>query len=464
MLLNILEELDDKEFSSFKWYLKNMGNIPPCHLEPADRHEIVDLLWLYGRQEAVDLRLSYGRQEAVNMTRECLMKIQRNDLAERLPATQEREEEEKLRKKQEEVEEELRRKREEVEEELRRKREEVEEELRRKREEEKLRKKREEEEKLRKKREEEKLRKKQIEEEKPRKKQEVEEKPRKKQVEEEKPRKKQEVEEKPRKKQVEEEKPRKKQKEEEKPRKKQEEEEEKFRTAAMLLNILEELDDKEFSSFKWYLKNMGNIPPCQLDPADRHKTVDLMQSYDRQEAVKMTRECLMDIQRKDLAERLPATQEEEKLRKKKDEVKLRRKQEEEEKLRTAAMLLNILEELDDKEFSSFKWYLKNMTKIQPCHLDPADRHKTVDLMQSYGRQEAVKMTRECLMKIQRNDLVESLPATQGSAVPMQRPHAHLLRPAVAHDVFPSGSGEERGEGEEGGEGREERTEGEEGGE
>ncbi|KAA8587333.1 hypothetical protein FQN60_016195, partial [Etheostoma spectabile] len=56
--------------------------------------------------------------------------------------------------------------------------------------------------------------------------------------------------------------------------------------------------------------------------------------------------------------------------------------------------------------------LNPKTTIPRCELDPADRLKTVDLMLSCDRQEAVNRTRESLGKIQRNDLVERLTATQ----------------------------------------------------
>ncbi|KAA8587334.1 hypothetical protein FQN60_016196, partial [Etheostoma spectabile] len=49
---------------------------------------------------------------------------------------------------------------------------------------------------------------------------------------------------------------------------------------------------------------MTTISRCELDPADRPETVDLMLSCDRQEAVNRTRESLGKIPRNDLVERL----------------------------------------------------------------------------------------------------------------------------------------------------------------
>ncbi|KAA8587331.1 hypothetical protein FQN60_016193 [Etheostoma spectabile] len=56
----------------------------------------------------------------------------------------------------------------------------------------------------------------------------------------------------------------------------------------MLQDILQDLTDIEFTRFKWSLRNMMTIPRFKLDPADRPKTVDLMLSCDRQEAVNRT--------------------------------------------------------------------------------------------------------------------------------------------------------------------------------
>ncbi|KAA8587330.1 hypothetical protein FQN60_016192, partial [Etheostoma spectabile] len=81
------------------------------------------------------------------------------------------------------------------------------------------------------------------------------------------------------------------------------------------------------------------------------------------------------------------------------------------------MLQDILQDLTDNEFTRFKWSLRNIrnpkTTIPWFKLNPADRLKTVDLMLSCDRQEAVNRTRESLGKIPRNDLVERLTATQG---------------------------------------------------
>uniref|UniRef100_A0A3B3YHB1 Pyrin domain-containing protein n=1 Tax=Poecilia mexicana TaxID=48701 RepID=A0A3B3YHB1_9TELE len=77
-----------------------------------------------------------------------------------------------------------------------------------------------------------------------------------------------------------------------------------------LLESLEDLGDKEFKKFKWYLqqaeflKAIPSIPKCQLESSDRPDTVDLMvQTYSRR-CVEVARMVLQRMNRNDLAEKL----------------------------------------------------------------------------------------------------------------------------------------------------------------
>ncbi|XP_054907718.1 NACHT, LRR and PYD domains-containing protein 3-like isoform X2 [Poeciliopsis prolifica] len=80
--------------------------------------------------------------------------------------------------------------------------------------------------------------------------------------------------------------------------------------AIELLESLEDLGDREFKKFKWYLqqaeflKTISSIPKCQLESSDREDTVDLMvQTYSRQ-CVEVARMVLQRINRNDLVQRL----------------------------------------------------------------------------------------------------------------------------------------------------------------
>uniref|UniRef100_A0A8C4HDW4 Protein NLRC3 n=1 Tax=Dicentrarchus labrax TaxID=13489 RepID=A0A8C4HDW4_DICLA len=85
---------------------------------------------------------------------------------------------------------------------------------------------------------------------------------------------------------------------------------------------------------------------------------------------------------------------------------------------TAEDLLNTLENLKFKEFEDFKWYLKQPVilegnkPIKESKLETAERRDTVDLMvNNYKLPGALKVTKMVLEKINRNDLVKSLPDT-----------------------------------------------------
>ncbi|XP_030606099.1 NACHT, LRR and PYD domains-containing protein 12-like [Archocentrus centrarchus] len=80
-------------------------------------------------------------------------------------------------------------------------------------------------------------------------------------------------------------------------------------------------------------------------------------------------------------------------------------------------LLNTLEDLGDEDFSKFKWFLhqgdvlRGRPVIRKSRLEMSKRLETVDLMmQTYEVAGAVEVTKVILEKINRNDLLQSLPA------------------------------------------------------
>nr|XP_048689037.1 circumsporozoite protein-like isoform X1 [Caretta caretta] len=76
------------------------------------------------------------------------------------------------------------------------------------------------------------------------------------------------------------------------------------------------------------------------------------------------------------------------------------------------ILIEILEELSDKDFENFKWYLKNEAdekKMRVSSLDGADRKETIDKMVShFGSNQALKKARKVLEAIPRKDLADKL--------------------------------------------------------
>uniref|UniRef100_A0A3Q3S9H9 Tc1-like transposase DDE domain-containing protein n=1 Tax=Mastacembelus armatus TaxID=205130 RepID=A0A3Q3S9H9_9TELE len=69
-----------------------------------------------------------------------------------------------------------------------------------------------------------------------------------------------------------------------------------------ILDILEDLGEDEFKKFKWFLEQEG-IRRSQLEGARRHDTVSLMvQRYELDGAVEVTKKVLEKIPRKDLVE------------------------------------------------------------------------------------------------------------------------------------------------------------------
>ncbi|XP_033990998.1 stonustoxin subunit alpha-like isoform X1 [Trematomus bernacchii] len=81
-------------------------------------------------------------------------------------------------------------------------------------------------------------------------------------------------------------------------------------------------------------------------------------------------------------------------------------------METHTVLLKTLKALKEEEFKEFKWHLEKevleFPGIPKSDLEKADRMETVDLMRThYGRRD-IKVTREVLKKIPRNDLLEEL--------------------------------------------------------
>ncbi|TWW54048.1 hypothetical protein D4764_0209290 [Takifugu flavidus] len=81
------------------------------------------------------------------------------------------------------------------------------------------------------------------------------------------------------------------------------------------------------------------------------------------------------------------------------------------------ILLKVLQDLTEKEFSEFKFYLKDpgvmggFNPVKNYQLETRERTVVVDLMvKAYKDQGAVEVTKKILEKIPRNDILQNLSA------------------------------------------------------
>lgn len=78
----------------------------------------------------------------------------------------------------------------------------------------------------------------------------------------------------------------------------------------IILKVLEDLEEKHFWKFKWYLQqsdileDFQPIPASQLEYADRMHTVDLMEQTYRDNIITVTRMILVEMNQNDLVEKL----------------------------------------------------------------------------------------------------------------------------------------------------------------
>ncbi|KAI9528287.1 hypothetical protein NQZ68_021928 [Dissostichus eleginoides] len=92
------------------------------------------------------------------------------------------------------------------------------------------------------------------------------------------------------------------------------------------------------------------------------------------------------------------------------------------------VLFKTLKDLGDDEFKEFKWYLQGKVLgfpgIPKSELEKADRGDTVDLMLRDYDINTIKVTREVLKKIQRNDLEKEL--SEFPSDPKENHHLHMV--------------------------------------
>nr|XP_040042964.1 caspase b-like [Gasterosteus aculeatus aculeatus] len=160
----------------------------------------------------------------------------------------------------------------------------------------------------------------------------------------------------------------------------------------LLLEVLENLVQDDFKRFKLHLTEVGvegfePIYKSRLENADRTDTVGtIVKSYGEQVAVKITVEVLKLIGNCDAAEKL------------RNEYKGA-------DMSVKMLLLDVLENLVQDDFKSFKWHLTDVVlegfePISKSRLENADRIDTVTrILERYDEQRAVKITVDVLKLI-----------------------------------------------------------------
>ncbi|XP_078022246.1 caspase b-like isoform X2 [Epinephelus lanceolatus] len=107
------------------------------------------------------------------------------------------------------------------------------------------------------------------------------------------------------------------------------------------------------------------------------------------------------------------------------------------------LLLETLEELQDDDFETLKWYL-SMNILEGCkpipksRLGKAPRTNTVSRMiESYGEESAVKVTVEILRKMGNNNAAEKLKSRYAGGKTTKPPTAAPVAPPAAPPAAPA---------------------------
>ncbi|XP_067456887.1 uncharacterized protein [Thunnus thynnus] len=187
-----------------------------------------------------------------------------------------------------------------------------------------------------------------------------------------------------------------------------------------LLETLEELRFGKIELFKWYLqtlqvKDLPRIPRVRIERADSmDDLVELIVEICGQQSVEVTREVLKRMNRMDLVQSLSDTSSGSKGPSGSLESGAHGGIMDETMTRVKEKLLETLEELCLGEIEQVKWWLQNLQmkdlpRIPGVRIERADSTvDLVDLMVEICGQQAVEVTREVLMKMNRMDLVQIL--------------------------------------------------------
>ncbi|TDH11451.1 hypothetical protein EPR50_G00060940 [Perca flavescens] len=187
----------------------------------------------------------------------------------------------------------------------------------------------------------------------------------------------------------------------------------------LLLETLKELRDGELQKFKMLLVSQTDLqryfsvrPLMLLESPDRQDMVFSVVLTYGQQSVEKTREILMEMKRTDLVQKLSDSSSAPK-KKHSDEHRPALIQRVATKAAVKQLLLETLNDLNNKELWEFRWSLwissqKNLPDIPWMLIDQEYRAKIVDLMlEAYGQQ-SVEVSRDVFMKMNRTDLVQRL--------------------------------------------------------
>jgi len=73
------------------------------------------------------------------------------------------------------------------------------------------------------------------------------------------------------------------------------------------------------------------------------------------------------------------------------------------------LLLHTLEDLEERDLKTFKWFLRQYGAVEASKLEKADFTDIVDIMmECFGLEEAVQKTLNILRKMNQNQLAEDL--------------------------------------------------------
>ncbi|XP_067456890.1 centromere-associated protein E-like isoform X2 [Thunnus thynnus] len=189
----------------------------------------------------------------------------------------------------------------------------------------------------------------------------------------------------------------------------------------LLLETLADLSNRELEDFKQIIWGQSHLYNPYLEiswrlhmMADMQDTVFFVVQTFGQQSVKETKDALIEMNRRDLVQRLSDSSSGPKKKYSVDEHLSALIHKVATKTAVRELLLETLNDLSDQEFNKIKWLLqftyfkKDLPWIQ---LEPEDRTIVVDRMVERCGQQSVEVIREVFMEMKRTDLVQRLSET-----------------------------------------------------
>eukprot|EP00064_Thunnus_orientalis_P024750 superscaffoldBa00011121_g25059 len=210
----------------------------------------------------------------------------------------------------------------------------------------------------------------------------------------------------------------------------------------LLLETLADLSNRELEDFKQIIWGQSHLYNPYLEiswrlhmMADMQDTVFFVVQTFGQQSVKETKDALIEMNRRDLVQRLSDSSSGPKKKYSVDEHLSALIHKVATKTAVRELLLETLNDLSDQEFNKIKWLLqftyfkKDLPWIQ---LEPEDRTIVVDRMVERCGQQSVEVIREVFMEMKRTDLVQRLSET--SSEPKEKHSVDEQCPALIQKV------------------------------